>query len=50
MKKSKFSEGQIAFVFKQAEDDVTVGKVCRKAKMAECGFSYRRTMRDMMKR
>ncbi|MCR4378313.1 MAG: IS3 family transposase [Rhodospirillales bacterium] len=38
MKKSKFSEGQIAFVLKQAEDGVTVGEVCRKAGISEATF------------
>lgn len=36
MKRSKFSEAQIAFVLKQAEDGRTIGEVCRKA-----GISYR---------
>ena len=31
MKKSRFSEQQIAFILKQAEDGVTVEEVCRKA-------------------
>lgn len=31
MKRSKFSEAQIAFVLKQAEDGTSVGEVCRKA-------------------
>jgi putative transposase len=31
MKKSKFSEQQIAFILKQAEDGTTVEEVCRKA-------------------
>jgi putative transposase len=30
MKKSKFSEQQIAFILKQAEDGTTVEEVCRK--------------------
>ena len=30
MKRSKFSEAQIAFVLKQAEDGTSVGEVCRK--------------------
>lgn len=29
MKRSKFSEAQIAFVLKQAEDGTAVGEVCR---------------------
>lgn len=31
MKKSRFSEQQIAFMLKQAEDGTTVEEVCRKA-------------------
>ncbi len=31
MKASKFTEAQIAFVLKQAEDDVAVAEVCPKA-------------------
>ena len=30
MKASKFSEAQIAFVLKQAEDGSAIGEVCRK--------------------
>jgi len=38
MKKSKFTEAQIAFVLKQAEDGVTIGEVCRKAGISEATF------------
>lgn len=38
MKASKFSEAQIAFVLKQAEDGTAVGKVCRKAGISEAMF------------
>lgn len=38
MKKSKFSEGQIAFILKQAEDGTSVGEVCRKAGISEATF------------
>ncbi len=38
MKASKFSEAQIAFVLKQAEDGTAVGEVCRKAGIAEATF------------
>lgn len=31
MKQSRFSEQQIAFILKQAEDGTTVEEVCRKA-------------------
>ena len=30
MKKSKFSEAQIAFILKRAEEGTSVGDVCRK--------------------
>jgi putative transposase len=38
MKASKFSEAQIAFVLKQAEDGTTIGEVCRKAGISEATF------------
>ena len=38
MKKSKFSEAQIAFILKQAEDGTAVGEVCRKAGISEATF------------
>ncbi|WP_371870951.1 IS3 family transposase [Pelagibacterium lentulum] len=38
MKKSKFTEAQIAFVLKQAEDGTAVGEVCRKAGISEATF------------
>ena len=38
MKTSKFSEAQIAFVLKQAEDGTSVAEVCRKAGIAEATF------------
>lgn len=38
MKASKFSEAQITFVLKQAEDGTAVAKVCRKAGIAEATF------------
>ena len=42
MKKSKFSEAQIAFLLKQAEDGTAVGEVCRKAGISEatCRFPF----------
>ena len=36
--RSKFSEAQIAFVLKQAEEGTTVGEVCRKAGISEATF------------
>ena len=38
MKASKYSEAQIAFVLKQAEDGTAVGEVCRKAGISEATF------------
>ena len=38
MKKSRFSEAQIALVLKQAEDGTAVGEVCRKAGISEATF------------
>lgn len=38
MKRSKFSEAQIAFVLKQAEDGTTIGEVCRKAGIGDATF------------
>mgnify|MGYP001447805184 FL=1 len=38
MKTSKFTEAQIAFVLKQAEDGTPVAEVCRKAGIAEATF------------
>jgi putative transposase len=38
MKRSKFSEAQIAFVLKQADDGMSIGEVCRKAGISEATF------------
>ena len=38
MKKTKFSEGQIAFVLRQAEEGTAVAEVCRKAGISEATF------------
>jgi putative transposase len=38
MKKSKFTEQQIAFVLQQAEGGTTVAEVCRKMGIAEATF------------
>ncbi|NKM43380.1 IS3 family transposase [Rhizobium laguerreae] len=38
MKPSKFSEAQIAFVLKQAEDGTPIGEVCRKAGISDATF------------
>ena len=38
MKKSKFSEQQIAFILRQAEEGAAVAEVCRKAGISEATF------------
>lgn len=38
MKRSRFTEAQIGFVLRQAEDGVPIGEVCRKAGIAEATF------------
>ena len=38
MKAGKFSDAQIAFVLKQAEDGTPIGEICRKAGIAESAF------------
>lgn len=38
MKSSKFSEAQIAFVLKQAEDGTAIAEVCRNAGISEATY------------
>lgn len=38
MKRSKFSDQQIAFVLRQAEEGTAVAEVCRKAGISEATF------------
>jgi putative transposase len=38
MKRSKFSEAQIAFVLRQTEDGTAIAEVCRKAGISEATF------------
>jgi putative transposase len=38
MKRSKFTESQIAFVLRQAEEGTKVEEVCRKAGISEATF------------
>ncbi len=38
MKRSKFSESQIAYLLKQAETGTAVGEVCRQAGISEATF------------
>jgi putative transposase len=39
MKTSRFTEAQVAFVLRQAEEGTSVGEVCRKAGIGEATFS-----------
>jgi putative transposase len=38
MKKSRFTESQIAFALRQADEGVTVGEICRKMGISEPTF------------
>ena len=38
MKKSRFSDQQIAFVLRQAEEGTPIAEVCRKAGISEASF------------
>jgi len=38
MKRSKFSDGQIAFILRQAEEGTAVAEVCRKAGISEATY------------
>jgi putative transposase len=38
MKRSKFSEAQIAFILRQGEEGTPVGEVCRKAGISEATY------------
>jgi putative transposase len=38
MNKTKFTEAQIAFILKQADDGVSVAEVCRKAGISDATF------------
>ena len=42
MKKSRFSEQQIAFILKQADDGTSVEEVCRKAGISQQTYYRRR--------
>lgn len=49
MKRTKFSEAQIAFVLKQAEDGTTVEEVCRKAGIREAtDYNWRKKYAGLM--
>ena len=40
MKRSKFTEAQIAFILQQAEEGTAIGEVCRKSGISESTFYY----------
>jgi putative transposase len=49
MKKSRFSEQQIAFVLRQAEEGTPIAEVCRKAGISEASFySWRKKYAGLM--
>jgi len=49
MKKSRFSEQQIAFALRQAEEGTAVAEVCRKAGISEASFySWRKKYGGLM--
>src|SRR5205814_7876273 len=49
MKKSRFSEQQIAFVLRQAEEGTPIAEVCRKAGISEASFySWRKKYGGLM--
>ncbi len=49
MKQSRFSEQQIAFILKQAEDGTTVEEVCRKAGISiQTYYSWRKKYGGLM--
>ena len=49
MKKSKFTEAQIAFVLKQADEGTAVTEVCRKAGISDATFyNWRKRYGGMM--
>ena len=49
MKKSRFSEQQIAYILRQAEEGTTVEEVCRKAGISEATYyNWRRKYGGLM--
>jgi putative transposase len=49
MKRSRFSEQQIAFILRQAEERVTVEEVCRKAGISEATYyNWRKKFAGLM--
>jgi len=49
LKKSKFTESQIAFILKQAYDGVAVAEICRKAGISDATFyNWRKKYAELM--
>ena len=49
MKASKFTEAQIAFVLRQAEEATSIAEVCRKAGISDATFyNWRKKYADLM--
>ncbi len=49
MKRSKFTEAQIAFILRQAEEGTAIGEVCRKAGISEATFyNWRKKFNGLM--
>ena len=49
MRKSRFSDQQIAFILRQAEEGTTVEEVCRKAGISEATYyNWRKTYGGLM--
>jgi len=42
MKRSKFTEAQIAFILRQGEEGTAVGEICRKAGISEAKSEMKR--------
>jgi putative transposase len=42
VKASKFTEAQIAFVLKQAQDGAPIAEVCRKAGISDATYNWRK--------
>jgi len=49
MKKSRFTDAQIAFVLRQAEEGTAIGEVCRKAGISGATlYNWRKTYGGLM--
>ncbi len=51
MKRSKFSEAQIAFILRQGEEGTAVGEICRKAGISEATYyNWRKKIQVYLRR